>query len=194
MRSNGIGYPRIMNPVTARPLAAVLCVVLALAGCTSGSNDQAGQPTTTTTTTTTETTTSPSLRPECADLAEKGQALVTEVGRLATRDATVADVKAAADALAISFDEARASLGPDAQADLDQAGQALQRVQDALAAQPVDTAGLRRAAADLFTSLGDVATVCAAGSATPTTDTTSDTTSDTTDTTDTTTETGTTTS
>ncbi|HEY7592227.1 MAG TPA: hypothetical protein VH969_03670 [Actinophytocola sp.] len=172
--------------MTARPLTVVLCcAALALAGCTSAANDQAGQETTTTTTPTT-TETSPSLRPECADVADAAQALVTEVGKLATQDATVGDVKAAADDLSQSFADARGSLGPEAQAHLDEAGQALQRVQDALGAQPVNKAGLRQAATDLLASLGDAATVCAAGSATTTpTDTTGTTGTETADTTET---------
>lgn len=161
-----------MNSVTARPLTAVLCcAALALAGCTSATNDQAS-PETTTTTTTTEASPTTSLRPECADVADAVQALVTEVGRFATGGATAADVKAAADALSTAFGDARDTLGPEAQANLDQAGQSLQRIQDALAAQPVDRAELRQAASELFASLGDAAAVCAAGSATssPTTE------------------------
>jgi hypothetical protein len=56
-------------------------------------------------------------------------------------------------------------VGPDAAADLDEAGQALGRVRSALATRPVDTAGLQTAANDLLTSLGDAAAVCTPGSA-----------------------------
>jgi hypothetical protein len=166
-----------MNPVTARPLAAVaLCAAFALAGCTSATNDQPSTQTATTTTTT-EPTTSASLVPACQDLVDKAQTLVTEIGRLTTRSATVADVQAAADALGASFDDAKATLGAEAKADLDAAGQALQQVQDALKTQPIDTAALRTGAAALVTSLGDAAKVCSASAST--TETSTDTGTDT---------------
>jgi ElaB/YqjD/DUF883 family membrane-anchored ribosome-binding protein len=160
--------------VTIRPLAtvraAVLCAVLApalvLAGCTSGSNDQAATTTPTTTTTTTPTTapaTSEPIRTECQTVADDARALLTEVGRLATRDATVVDVQAAADTLRDSLDQARSTLGPDARAQLDKADQALRQVQDALSASPVDTAALRDGARDLVSALGDAAAICTAG-------------------------------
>ena len=139
-----------MASVTTRPLAVVLCAVLVVAGCTSADSDQAAQQTTTTT----------SLRSECRDVADDAQALLTEVRKLATRDATVDDVRTAANTLAASFEDARTALGSGAQAKLDQAGEAVQRVQDALNAQPVDAAGLRRAASDVATALGDGAAVC----------------------------------
>ena len=170
-----------MNRVTARHLAPVLlaAAALALAGCTSATNDQPSQETTTTTT---QTETSPALRPECEAVADKGRDLLAEVGKFTTQDATLGDVQAAAAALSDAFDNAKAALGPEAQGKLDNAEQVLQQVQDALAAQPVDTAALRRAAADLVAAAGDAATLCSPSSATgePTTDTT-----DTTTTTDT---------
>jgi ABC-type sugar transport system substrate-binding protein len=157
-----------MNQVTARHLAVVLAAAFVLAGCTSGTNDQPSQETTTTTTET-ETETGPSPNPACEDVADKGRALLTEVGRFATRDATVGDVQAAAGELSDAFDEAKATLGPDTRAQLDQVGQALQRVQDALATQPVDTAALRRATSDLVAAASDAATLCTPGSAGETT-------------------------
>lgn len=160
-----------MKPVTARPLAAVaLCAAFALAGCTSATNDQPSTQTATATTTT-EPTTSESLVPACQDLVDKAQTLVTEVGRLTTRNATVADVQAAADALGTSFDDAKATLGAEAKADLDAASQGLRQVQDALKTQPVDTAALRTGAATLVTSLGDAAKVCSGSSSTTSTET-----------------------
>jgi len=172
MRRGHRGYPATMNRVTA----AVLLVGLALAGCTPA-DDQAGQETTTTTTTTTtEPTTSPSLREECVEVADRGQVLLTEVGRLTTGEATVADVRAAADSLSDAFDSAKAALGPDAQADLDRAGQALQRVLDVLSARPVDNDALRRAASDLVAAAGDAAAVCTPSESTTGTYTTTDTT------------------
>jgi hypothetical protein len=156
-----------MNRVTVRHLAALLCAALALAGCTSATNDQPSRPTTTTTTTT-ETSTSASVRPECVAVADQAQALLTAVARLATGQSTVDQVRAAAGELSDAFDDAKAALGPDARAQLDEAGQALRQVQDALAAQPVDTTALRTAAARLFAALGDAATVCSTGSPTST--------------------------
>jgi len=178
-----------MNRVTARQLAIVAFAALALAGCSSATNDQPSQETTTTTTTT-ETASSPALRPECEAVADKGRVLLAEVGKLTTRDATVADVQAAAAELSDAFDDAKAVLGPEAQGKLDQAEQALRGVTDALAAQPVDTAALRLAASSLVAAAGDAATLCSPSSATtgePTTDTTTDTATTDTATTETTT-------
>lgn len=152
-----------MNRVTARQLAVVLGAALALAGCTSTTNNEPNQQTTTTTT---EPTTSASIREECVDVADKARAMLTEVGRLATGDSTVGQVRTAATELSGAFDDARAALGPEAQADLDQAGQALQRAKDALTTQPVDTAALRAAARDVAAVLGNAAAVCAPSSST----------------------------
>lgn len=168
-----------MNRVTARHITIALLAALALAGCSSATNDQPSQETTTTTTTT--ETSSSSLNPACEDVADKGRALIAEIGRFATRDATVADVQAAAAALSDAFGDAKATLAPDAQAQLDRAEQALKQVQDALAAQPVDTAALRAAAGELVAAAGDAATLCTPGSST--TGTADTTTTDTTDTT-----------
>jgi hypothetical protein len=153
-----------MSRVTARHLAVALGAVLVLAACNSGTNDESGPQATTTTTT--PPTATESIRQECVDVADKSRALLTEVGRLTTGDTTIAQVNAAAGELSDAFDAARESVAPDARADLDQAGQALQQVQDALAAQPVDTAALRVAAAELVTTLGDAASVCTPGSPT----------------------------
>lgn len=171
-----------MNRVTARHLAVLVGATFVLAGCTSGngSGDGAGQ--SATTTTTIVPTTTESVRQECLDVADRARALFTEVGRFASGDGTLEQVRAAADELSDAFETAKASLGPDAQADLDSAGQALQRAQDALAAQPVDSAALRTAATEVVAALGNAATVCAPGSSTAPTDTTSTDTSTVTDT------------
>jgi hypothetical protein len=149
--------------MTARHVALVLCAALALAGCTPSTNDEPSQEPTTTTTTTDPSTTV-SLRPECVEVADAARVLFGEIGRLATGNATVEDVRAAAGDVSDAFDAVKASAGPDAGADLDAAGQALDRVQDALTAEPVDNAGLRAAASDLVAALGDAAAVCAPGS------------------------------
>jgi hypothetical protein len=124
--------------------------VLLTAACTSAGGDQPASR---------NPTTAPP-RTECRAVADDARALLTEARELATRDATVDDVRTAASELATSFDDARTALGADAQADLDQASQALQRIQDALSTQPVDTAELRRAASDVAAALGDAAAVC----------------------------------
>ncbi len=170
MRTGRCGYSPGMNRVTVRHLAVPLCAVLALAGCTQAPDDRPS-PQTTTTTTTTEPSTSASVRPECLAVAGKAEALLTAVGRLATGQATADQVRAAAGELSDTFDDAKAALGPDAGADLDDAGRALDEVTDALGKQPVDTAALRTAATRLVSSLGNAATVCAAGSPATSTDT-----------------------
>ena len=168
-----------MNRVTARHLTVVLCAALFLAGCSSATNDQPSQETTTTTTTT-ETAESPALRPECEAVADKGRILLAEVGKFATQDATVGDVQAAASALSDAFDDAKAALGPEAQGKLDQAEQALKQVQDALSAQPVDTAALRLAASSLVAAAGNAATLCSPSSSTSESTETTETTTETT--------------
>jgi outer membrane protein OmpA-like peptidoglycan-associated protein len=151
-----------MTAVTLRSLTAMLCVVLVVAGCSSADNDQAGQQTAPATTTQAPETTT-SLSAECEGVVDDAQALLTEVGRFTTREATIDDVRTAASQLAASFDAAKTAIGPEAQADLDQAGQALQRIEDALNANPVDAAALRQAAGDFVAELGDAAAVCAGG-------------------------------
>jgi hypothetical protein len=145
-----------------RLLVAVVCAGLVV-GCASSANDRPS--TETTTTTTTPTTTEPaavpvSVRPECVDVADKANEFLSRVVRLTNGDATARQARAAADGLSSSFDAARAVVGADAAADLAEAGQALGRARDALAARPVDTAGLRTAATALLTTLGDAAAVC----------------------------------
>jgi hypothetical protein len=157
-----------MNRMIARHVALVFCAALALAGCTSATNDRPSRETTTTTTT--EPPTTVSIRPECVDVADKARALLTEVGRLTTREATADQVRAAAGELSGAVDDAKATAGPVARARLDEAGQALRRVQDALTAQPIDTAGLRAAASDLVAALGDAAAFCAPSSSTTATE------------------------
>jgi predicted lipoprotein len=144
-----------MDHVIPGRLTVAFAAVLVLAGCAPATDDGPSQAPTTTTTTTTG-----SVRPACADLADKGQALLTEVGRYGTGKATGDQVRAAAAELSDSFDSAKTELGPEAQANLDEAGRALQEVLDALTAQPVDSAKLRAAAGEVVTALGDAAAVC----------------------------------
>jgi hypothetical protein len=147
-----------MDHVIPGRLTVAFAAVFVLAGCAPATDDGPSQAPTTTTTTT--TTTTGSVRPACADLADKGQALLTEVGRYGTGKATGDQVRAAAAELSDSFDSAKTELGPEAQANLDEAGRALQEVLDALTAQPVDSAKLRAAAGEVVTALGDAAAVC----------------------------------
>ncbi|MGH3876555.1 MAG: hypothetical protein ACRDSK_05890 [Actinophytocola sp.] len=151
--------------MTSRLLVAVLCAGLFLAGCTSSANDRPNKETTAT-----EHAAPVTVRPECVDVADKANEFLSRVVRLADGDSTARQLRAAADGLSDSFDEVKAAVGPDAAADLDEAGQALARARDALAARPVDTAGLRTAANDLLTSLGDAAAVCTPDSTTTSTE------------------------
>lgn len=156
-------------------LPVLLCAALVVAGCTSATNDQSsGVGTTTTTTARSDPATTGSLRAECVDVADKAADLLAVVGRLATGEATVEQVRAATAALSESFDEAATAAGPEARAHLDEAGKALNRVEDALLAQPIDTAALRAAAGDLVTALGDAAGLCTPDSATSSTSTTTE--------------------
>lgn len=169
-----------MKPVRVRRLVlvATLCALPAFVGCTA-TGEQAGPQNTesTQTTSTSSPATTVSLRGECLDVADKARVLLTEAGRLATGDGTIEQVRAAAGGLSDSFEDARTALGPDAEADLDTAGQALQRVQDVLTTQPVDNAELRAAANDFVAALTNAAAVCAPGAPTaPTTGTAPDTT------------------
>jgi hypothetical protein len=104
------------------------------------------------------------VRAACVDVADKTGVLFAVVGRFATGDATVEQVRSAAADLSGSFDDAMASVGPDVRGRLDEAGQALTRVQDALSTDPIDSAALRTAANDLFSALGNAADVCTPGS------------------------------
>ena len=157
-----------MRSVTAGFLASLLCSGLVVAGCAPATTTQ---PTTRQQST---TATSPSVLAACVDVADKTGTLLTVVGRLATGDATVEQVQAAATAVSDSFDAAMAAVGPDTRAHLDEAGKALSRIEDALTTQPIDTVALRTAADDLFTALGDAAGVCNPSSTTSTQDTTTE--------------------
>jgi hypothetical protein len=148
--------------VITRLVVAAVCAGSFVAGCTSSANDR---PSAETTATTTGPAAPASVRPECVDVADKANELLSRVVRLANGGSTAQQVRAAADGLSDSVDEAKSAVGPEAAADLDGAGQALGRVRNALATRPVDTAGLRTAANDLLTSLGDAAAVCTPGAA-----------------------------
>jgi hypothetical protein len=153
--------------MSARLLVAVVCAGAFVAGCTSSANDR---PSTEITATTTKPAAPASVRSECVDVADKANELLSRVVRLANGGSTAQQVRAAADDLSDSVAAAKSAVGPEAAADLDGAGQALDRVRGALATRPVDTTGLQTAANDLLTSLGDAAAVCTPDSATSTED------------------------
>jgi hypothetical protein len=167
-----MGTQQGMNSV--RCLVSLLCAGLVVAGCSPATTTQSTGQTTT-------TTSSESVRAACADVADKTGVLFAVVGRFATGDATVEQVRSAAADLSGSFDDAMASAGPDVRGRLDEAGQALTRVQDALSTDPIDSAALRTAANDLFSALGNAADVCTPGSSSTSTEDSSTSTEDTTE-------------
>jgi hypothetical protein len=153
---------------------SLLCAGLVVAGCSPAASNQSTSQKTTT------TTSQASVMAACVDVADKAGVLLAVVGRLSTGDATVEQVRSAATDLSGSFDDAMAAVGPDTRAHLDEAGQALRRIQDALSTQPIDSAELRTAADDLFAALGNAADVCTPGSPTTSTEDSSTSTEDTT--------------
>jgi len=138
---------------------AALGAVFVLAGCTSDPADPVA-PSATTAAPPATTTAPGTTGTACQTVAGDAQELLAQLTGLATRESTVADVQAAAATLRQDLDSAKATLGPEARADLDRASAALQRVQTALTASPIDTAGLRAGAQDLASALGDAARVC----------------------------------
>ncbi|HEX6354970.1 hypothetical protein [Actinophytocola sp.] len=125
-----------MKRVTA-VVSAALC--LTLAGCAQAGNDQRAR----------GTTTSGPIQAECADLETKAGALAVVANGLSTGEATVNQVRSAGADLIDSFADAAEKAGPD----LARTGDALQRVEDALTAQPVDTKALREATNEVRTTL-----------------------------------------
>jgi hypothetical protein len=157
--------------MSERLLVAVVCTALIVAGCTSSANDRPSKDSAATTTATSATAAAPApVRSECVDVADKANEFLSQVVRLANGDSTPQRVRAAADGLSDSVDDAKAAVGPDAAAELDKAGQAVGRARDVLATRPVDTAGLQTAANELLTSIGDAAAVCTPEAAAPSTE------------------------
>lgn len=145
-----------------RLLILALCAVTAIGGCSSSAKVE---PTTQPATPVSPATTVP-VQPACAAVTAQALAFAGEVGQLVTAEATVDELRAAAADLSGAVDDAKAVVGPDAHASLDEAGQALDRAQDALATEPLDWVVLRGAATDLVTALGEVVDLCAAASST----------------------------
>jgi hypothetical protein len=143
-------------------LAAVATVAAVTSGCQSGGG---GSPSVSATTAPTTTVTAGSV---CSALVLSGQALVTTVTQFAGGQATGDQVRAAASLLSASIDAARATIGTQANARLDDAKAALQRLEQAVTAQPPDVAGARQAASDALAALRDAATLCQSGSPAPT--------------------------
>ncbi|WP_312871474.1 hypothetical protein [Amycolatopsis acididurans] len=104
----------------------------------------------------------------CSDLVVSGQALVTVVTQFVSGQATGDQVRASASQLSASIDAARTTIGGQTSARLDDAKAALQRLQAAATAQPVDVAGMRAAAGDTLAALRDAAAVCQSGTPAPT--------------------------
>jgi hypothetical protein len=145
----------------------MVAAMLALTGC-ADSGDNAGQqpPTGSAAATTSAPGTSPRV-PECTAVATSAGNLATQVGQFLAGDATANEVRAALQDVTDSLAEAKAVVGADTRARLDDAEAALQRAQTALNAQPVDLAELRAAAKDAVDALLDVVSICAPSSATP---------------------------
>jgi hypothetical protein len=143
-----------------RLLPPLLCAALALTACTQANDQSAGQ------TSSSSSTTSESVVAACADVADKAGVLLAAIGRLATGNATTGEVGTAAGELSAVFDDALTAVGPDARADLEDAGEALGRIVNVLSTQPIDTAALRTAANELLTELGEAADVCTPDSTT----------------------------
>lgn len=148
-----------------RLVPPLLCTALALTACTPANNQSAGE------TTSSSSVTSESVVTACADVADKAGVLFAAIGRLATGNATTGEVGTAAGELSAAFDDALTEVGPDARADLEDAGEALGRIENVLTTQPIDTAALRTAADELLTELGNAADVCTPDSTTVTTST-----------------------
>jgi hypothetical protein len=142
----------------SRGLAAVLLAALALTACNqpSGGPTPAPPP---------PTATAPTGGPEqvqtaCTNLATQGQALTSEVGDLFSGSSTPDDVRTAAQQLGATVTSAAAVLGPQVSANLASAQTALQQLQAALNAQPVDLSAARTAAGNVLTALRGTASVC----------------------------------
>jgi hypothetical protein len=138
-----------MAPMTARKL--VLFCALVVAGC-SATGDGQTEPA--------ATTTIMSVRPDCAAIADSARGLANELRQLVAGGSTVDEVRTATDELARAIDDAKATVGPDARAQFDEAGHALRQIQDSLDAQPADWVGVHAGADNLVVALRDVATVC----------------------------------
>jgi hypothetical protein len=154
-----------------RLVPPLLCAALALTACTPANNQSAGE------TTSSSSVTSESVVAACADVADKAGVLLAAIGRLATGNATTGEVGTAAGELSAAFDDALTEVGPDARADLEDAGEALGRIENVLTTQPIDTAALRTAADELLIELGNAADVCTPDSTTVTTTSTDEPTS-----------------
>jgi len=104
----------------------------------------------------------------CSDLVVSGQALITTVTQFASGQATGDQVRTSASQLSASIDAARTTIGSQANAPLDDAKAALQRLQAAVTAQPPDVASARSAASDALAASRDAAAGCQSGTPAPT--------------------------
>lgn len=139
----------------------MLCTVTALGGCSSAADEEqppAG-PVSAATTVPVQST--------CGAVAAEARAFAAELGQMVTDDASVDQLRTTAADLAGAVGDAKATVGPAARASLDEAGHALDRMQDALATDPIDWVLARGAADDLVTALRGLVDLCAADSSTP---------------------------
>jgi hypothetical protein len=144
--------------VIPRSLILVLCTLAVLGGCSSSAGEEPSTPTA-------PATTVP-VRPACDAIAVAARAFSVEVGRLVTEGGTIEQVRAAAADLSDVLADARAASAPPARESLDEAGEALDLLQDRLAAEPLDWPAVRAAASALVTAFDGVVDLCAAGSST----------------------------
>ncbi|MBK1786981.1 hypothetical protein [Prauserella cavernicola] len=159
-----------MTTATARRRAAAALSGAALAvaalGACGGGGSYGNQPASSPAPTTTPSVTQSEGR--CAGLVDSGQALVSTATRFVSGNASADDVRSAANDVSTQVDKLRATAGPEAQANLDQAKTATQRMGDALTAQPPDMAAVRAASTDALRALRDAADVCTSGTMAPT--------------------------
>ncbi|KAA9163689.1 hypothetical protein FPZ12_008830 [Amycolatopsis acidicola] len=141
-----------------------MAVVAAFAaGCSDGGGGGGGTTTTPPPASSAPATTS-SARAECSALVTASQTLLATVTSFVTGQATGDQVRAAVTDLSTSVDQARATVGPETRARLDDAKAALGRLQTAVTAQPPDLQGARTAANDTVSALRDAATLCQSSS------------------------------
>ncbi|MEV6899211.1 hypothetical protein [Amycolatopsis sp. NPDC051372] len=162
------------HPRARRAVAAVAALLGALAVTTACAGNQSGPtpaPSSPASTPASPAPTSRDSRTECAAVATAAQNLATKTASLVTGQASRDEVTTAARDLRSSLDAARDVLGPEAKADLDNAGAALQQLQTVLTTQPLDVTALRTAATQVATAVGAVVSACG-GTSTPSTPTT----------------------
>lgn len=138
-----------------------VCAVLVLtattaAACASGQNAPA--PASPTAPSTAQVLT------ECEDVATAAKGLGDQLTALVAGRASRDQVSAAAQNLGAALDAAQSAIKPESQADVAAAHSAIQQLQTALAAQPLDLTAVGAAAAQVVAAAGKVLAVCTVGS------------------------------